>query len=347
MDTTFLLVGICFSVAFTLELCGKGKYSPEINHDSTSPTEAVAHSYPWQVILHHVNAQRCGGAVIAAQWLVTAASCVNQYISHPEEWTITLGAHERSDMKQRVTAIEVHPNYSLFYGDYDLALVRVNQLEFSDTVSPVCLLSTIQETSNAFVTTGWNIVDGQREAKLQQQLVLIQNSKVCSGFNANWIPEKMDIILPISGSSGCLFDTGDPLFVQNNGIFFLYGVQSRHASCGATTCIYTRVGAMVDWINDVISQHASNLELQSMEGNAPCPKDHELPAPQGSLRSPQYSQNLDCSWILQLDVNQTVEISVMKMHTPNLDCKNTFFSIEQKTNSVGSVSTPTRCFLSR
>nr|XP_015207361.1 PREDICTED: chymotrypsinogen B-like [Lepisosteus oculatus] len=234
--------------------------------------------------------------------------------------------------KRKITAIEVHPKYSLFYGDYDLALVRVDKLEFSEAVSPVCLPSGVLESSSICVLTGWSVVNGQRASSLQQRLVPIQDSGVCNKSRPPCGTERMCPLSSISGSSRCPFDTGDPLVCKSGGVFVLGGVQGGHTDCGGPVCVHSRVGAMVGWIKDVIRHYALNGELQSDVGKE-CPTDLELPAPPEALLSPPYAPNLACSWVLRLGERRRAEVAVSKVHTPSMDCRSTFFSIEQQTGN--------------
>ena len=51
--------------------------------------DANAHSWPWQIGLHHNGSFKCGGSVINTRWVVTAAHCVRRRLAR--DFTVKLG----------------------------------------------------------------------------------------------------------------------------------------------------------------------------------------------------------------------------------------------------------------
>lgn len=62
------------------ELAGVRAFPPEQEMESRiiGGQEAWAHSWPWQVSLQFSSMPTCGGAVIAAEWVVSAAHCFSR-----------------------------------------------------------------------------------------------------------------------------------------------------------------------------------------------------------------------------------------------------------------------------
>lgn len=42
--------------------------------------EVAPGRWPWQVSVYHGSRHRCGGSVLAREWIVTAAHCVHRYL---------------------------------------------------------------------------------------------------------------------------------------------------------------------------------------------------------------------------------------------------------------------------
>ena len=72
--------------SLSISECGKRPFSARVvNGENATP-----HSWPWQVSLrvngHHI----CGGSLIKANWIVTAAHCVRNF-PYPQGYTVVVG----------------------------------------------------------------------------------------------------------------------------------------------------------------------------------------------------------------------------------------------------------------
>ncbi|EMP36818.1 NADH-cytochrome b5 reductase 2 [Chelonia mydas] len=88
-------------------------------------------SHPWQVSLKRWQRHFCGGTIVSAQWVVTAAHCVLD--RHLRDYlNITAGEHDLSLMEEGeqtlpVKAIIKHPNFNPKRPmNYDIALVKLD-----------------------------------------------------------------------------------------------------------------------------------------------------------------------------------------------------------------------------
>ncbi|XP_064380278.1 transmembrane protease serine 5 isoform X1 [Dromaius novaehollandiae] len=103
--------------------------------------------WPWQVSVQHGSQHRCGGSVLAPDWIVTAAHCVHSYRRRRRQvsgWLVFAGVITHGSVGQEagvpVEKIIYHSLYDDKSLDYDIALMKLKvPLNFSDAVGAVCL----------------------------------------------------------------------------------------------------------------------------------------------------------------------------------------------------------------
>uniref|UniRef100_A0A8B9FT94 Peptidase S1 domain-containing protein n=1 Tax=Amazona collaria TaxID=241587 RepID=A0A8B9FT94_9PSIT len=209
--------------------------------------EAVPYSWPWQVSVQISDEHICGGAVLAKEWVVTAAHCfysklVKQYI--------------------------IHPSFNKTTMDSDIALLQLAEpLEFNRYVRPVCLPAkeeTVQPSS-VCVVTGWGAHEEgiEKGKKLHQLEVPILVLDTCQSYYVN-LPSKVTQRMicagfPLEdGKDSCTGDSGGPLVCpseDNSGFYTLHGITSWGSGCGRKSYpgVYTNVGGFVDWIKQTVN----------------------------------------------------------------------------------------------
>ncbi|KAI4581236.1 hypothetical protein MJG53_020824, partial [Ovis ammon polii x Ovis aries] len=99
--------------------------------------------WPWQVSLQFSHTHICGGTLIDAQWILTAAHCF--FITREkilEGWKVYVGTNDLHHLPESasVAQIIINSNYSDDQDDYDIALMRLSKpLTLSAHVHPACL----------------------------------------------------------------------------------------------------------------------------------------------------------------------------------------------------------------
>ncbi|MFK5984379.1 MAG: serine protease [Pseudomonadota bacterium] len=244
--------------------------------------EAEKNKWPWMIVQidHNApssnNAQFCGGSLIHAQWVLTAAHCFldnSGNIDTRNKPDIVIGRHDLSTSEgQRiaVSQIIIHPSYNPFSSnDSDIAL-----LELSSPVSNVAPVLLPGQNYNAAIFTsgtatalGW----GNRAAQsfngeggsdfptnLHQVsgLPILSNEACMETLGSDITDQMVCAGLIEGGKDTCQGDSGGPLIVDTNmgSGDMQIGITSFGSGCAQPESygVYTRVSRFSSWVSDSI-----------------------------------------------------------------------------------------------
>ncbi|NWS55688.1 OVCH2 protein, partial [Chunga burmeisteri] len=261
------------------DICGMPSNQPRfIFSRIIGGEEAVPYSWPWQVSVQISDEHICGGAVLAKEWVVTAAHCFNSKELYRDSWMVVTGLHDLTEQEYRqkrsVKQYIIHPSFNETTMDSDIALLQLAKpLEFNHYVRPVCLPATeeVVQPSRVCVVTGWGAHEEDREKgkKLHQLEVPILVLDTCQSYYIN-LPSKVTQRMicagfPLEeGKDSCTGDSGGPLVCpseDNSGFYTLHGITSWGLGCGRKSYpgVYTNVGVFVDWIKQSVN-HSGMFE---------------------------------------------------------------------------------------
>jgi hypothetical protein len=291
-NVLFILL-ILFLVAAAVPAAAGGVYKqaddeiPE--YGVTGKTEEAPGSQPWTVALVEDgydarDGQFCGGTLIAPQWVLTAAHCIEETAA--DEVDVVVGRYQLSSSQgERIDADRLipHPQYGEFH---DIALIHLARP--ATAVQPIALVTAVTEYLDDPPTVahiaGWGIIPEKGEEyspdKLSGVDVPIVTEAQCQAAYGSDVDSSVICAgLEQGGADSCSGDSGGPLVVPAGDGWALAGVVSWGDGCGlpGKYGVYTRVASYEAWIAGYLN------------GSSPV----EPPAEETAADEPDWSDWLD------------------------------------------------------
>ena len=244
--------------------------------------QPTSRPYPFQALLEVNTAAgtaRCGGSLVAARFVVTAAHCMAVNGNAPQSIDITLGTSDVSTAPPnfRAASFAVHPE---FKGDpaggFDVAVITMDRpadLEQLRLPRPADAGSWAPGATATVI--GWGrLDDGQpgSDQLREVQVPVFSDQSCASDFGA---VGRSDLFLPLTmicaggkdQKDSCQGDSGGPMLVPDGARFVLAGVVSFGIGPENDTCasgipgVYSRVGA--DPLNAWVRSRVPLVEIDA------------------------------------------------------------------------------------
>ncbi|KAK0150637.1 Chymotrypsin-like elastase family member 3B [Merluccius polli] len=246
----------------TVSGCGIPSYQPRTSR-VVNGEEARPYSWPWQVSLESFY-PTCGGTLIAANWVLTAAHCITFHTYRVVLAEHDMDTQEGPEQSIRVEKMILHPKWNdncVSCGN-DIALLKLEKSAvLNDKVQLACLPQQGAELANnqPCYVTGWGRLSsgGPRATTLQQALLPVVEPSICA--RSDWWGSSVKTTMVCAGGdskSACHGDSGGPLNCKGrDGRWYVQGVTSFVYGRGCNTpqkpTVFTRVASYIPWISQV------------------------------------------------------------------------------------------------
>lgn len=224
---------------------------------------------PWQVALvsavaiDHVQGVFCGGALIASEWVLTAAHCLYDPLTCApiarQRFFVAYGSTELGKKVSLIAPAQTHhpKGYACGKKDNDIALIRLPE---PVTVGTLLRLPSPAEATalgapgQRLMTAGWGLTDanGWKSRDLLEVEVPVVKYETCQSHYGATLPSDT-LCAGEAGKDACTGDSGGPLYRRvADGPPVQVGIVSFGDGCGKAKApgVYTSVAAFRSWIDE-------------------------------------------------------------------------------------------------
>merc|ERR1719334_190458 len=223
--------------AVSSSTCGVSSVDPGLKIVGGESTTIEAH--PWQISLRENGHHICGGSLVADNWVMTAAHCVEdaQSVSSISilAGSTSISHYSRSKVHQ-VSRVLYHQAYGSQRG-HDIAMIKLTtpvDLSASNTRT-ICLADPTESFSGqTCIASGWGYTreGGNVVATLRHVALPIITNSLCSYYMGGVHDKILCAGRTAGGVDTCQGDSGGPLVCQRqDGSWVQAGIVSNGVGC--------------------------------------------------------------------------------------------------------------------
>lgn len=221
---------------------------PSFDFKIINGDDAELGQFPWQVSLQVGSRHNCGGSILSADRVATAAHCVE--FQNPSNLRIVAGSTTYSGVNNEET-VQIRQVASLDYDDswdtpafsWDYAILYLDEpLELNEYVSAI-ELGTMDDdgvVSLRCTASGWGYENQNQVTPLDLKfadMTALSNADCRSGLTGIDHNPDCHLCSRTSGTSICFGDSGGPLVCWEGDTPRLYGIASFVYSAGGQICV--------------------------------------------------------------------------------------------------------------
>ena len=240
-----------------------------------NPVSIVDH--PYQVSLEIATdpgwVMTCGGTILTADWVVTAAHCLEFLPNGGSEYVTASSVSVASGVTTlpatsyiSADQIHLHPEWDRNTMANDIGLVHLDTPIQLGSL-PILDLESQPENGDALYVTGWGRISegGSASDVLLGATVWVDQS--CGSYPGPSLIPVLDSVMICAGgqnADSCQGDSGGPLVGNYSGVLYLVGIVSWGEGCARPEYpgVYTRTSSYIDWIET----HTGNLWQKTVTG---------------------------------------------------------------------------------
>ncbi|NXL04957.1 PRS55 protease, partial [Mesembrinibis cayennensis] len=200
----------------------------------TAGTYAKAGEFPWHVSIQSNRKHICGGTIISALWILTAAHCFAEEV--PPDLTVVVGGIDLSLPleEHKPDTLILHENFDRLSMQNDIALILLSSpIEFSNKKIPICLpfVYDVNTWQHCWVA-GWETRSGAVVVPASRMLRKVRMKLISRKQCLERIPQLEENVLCAELERGergaCQVDSGGPLVCSywNTMKWFQVGIVS-------------------------------------------------------------------------------------------------------------------------
>lgn len=220
--------------------------------------------YPYLAALELFGDQLCGGAIISAHHILTAAHCFDNS-KNPYLYVVRVGSSLREDdgILLQVRDFAIHDGYNNDINDLAIVLLK-DPIEFDNvTKSSIAMFDFKEESVSGSIATlagwgrlGWNATKSKQLHRIKFNII---NKRTCNNIRVeagDGIHEGEICASDFTGSqSACFGDSGGPLVIKGR----LAGIATEASGCSTWPApnVFSEVAYYRKWIDGkILELHA-------------------------------------------------------------------------------------------